>query len=129
MSKEFRIPLKVEVQDCKVRFEALNNWIRARDGWLVSVPGDPDMRFEALPGSTLPDQLRAAGYEVTEIGTAQRILPHAVEQKWVVGPAARWSWRPPGPRGRSHRGSPMPASSPRRFTNCARQEPCHRARG
>ena len=31
------------------------------------------MRFEALPGSTLADQLRAAGYDVTEIGTTERI--------------------------------------------------------
>jgi hypothetical protein len=33
----------------------------------------------------LPDQLRAAGYQITEIGTTQRILPHAVEQRFVIG--------------------------------------------
>jgi hypothetical protein len=36
----------------------------------------------SLPGSTLPRDLRAIGYEVTEIGQTQRILPHAVTQKF-----------------------------------------------
>src|ERR1700730_5525340 len=43
------------------------------------------MRFEALPGSPLPDQLRDNGYLVSEIGTTQRILPHAIEDKYVIG--------------------------------------------
>jgi hypothetical protein len=43
------------------------------------------MRLEALPGSTLPDELRARGYQVTEVGTAQRIIPHGIEQKFVIG--------------------------------------------
>lgn len=49
------------------------------------VPGAPDVTLECLPGSPLPDQLRAAGYLVTETGTTQRILPHAIEQRFVVG--------------------------------------------
>jgi hypothetical protein len=52
---------------------------------MTSIPGDPDIRFKAVPSPPLPDQLRAAGYEVTEIGTTQRILAHAVEQKFVIG--------------------------------------------
>jgi hypothetical protein len=52
---------------------------------MTSVPGDPDTRFEALPGSPLPDQLRDNGYEVSEVGTTQRILPHAIEDKYVIG--------------------------------------------
>jgi hypothetical protein len=43
------------------------------------------MRFEALPGSPLPDQLRDNGYLVSETGTSQRILAHAIENKYVVG--------------------------------------------
>jgi hypothetical protein len=34
--------------------------------------------IEALPGSTLPDELRAAGYDVREIGQGERILPAAI---------------------------------------------------
>lgn len=36
-------------------------------------------------GSPLPDQLRDTGYDVTVIGQTQRILPHAIEQKFVIG--------------------------------------------
>jgi hypothetical protein len=61
------------------------------------------MRFEALPGSTLADQLRAAGYDVTEIGTTERILPHSIEQRFVLGAGKRWSWRPPDRPDRSRR--------------------------
>jgi hypothetical protein len=42
------------------------------------------MRFEALPGSPLPEQLRDAGYDVTEIGQTQRILPHASVEELVT---------------------------------------------
>jgi hypothetical protein len=42
------------------------------------------MRFEALPGSPLPDQLRDTGYDVTVIGQTQRILPHAVVEELVA---------------------------------------------
>jgi hypothetical protein len=48
-----------------------------RGGWLTSIPGDPLMRFEAVPGSTLPDDLRAKGYEVTPAGSTMRIDPNA----------------------------------------------------
>jgi hypothetical protein len=33
--------------------------------------------MECLPGSTLPDELRKAGYDVTGIGSGERILPTA----------------------------------------------------
>jgi hypothetical protein len=78
-------PRQPEVDKRKQRFEALNKFISQRNGWMTSVPGDPDMTFEALPGSPLADQLRDNGYEVTEIGTTQRILPHAIEDKYVIG--------------------------------------------
>jgi len=41
--------------------------------------------MQCLPGSTLPDELRDAGYTVVEIGTTQRILAHAIQQKFVIG--------------------------------------------
>jgi hypothetical protein len=38
------------------------------------VPGDPEVRFDALPGSTLPDELRQRGFDVRDLGDGERIL-------------------------------------------------------
>ena len=42
------------------------------------------MRFDALVGSPPPDQLAALGYTVEKTGESQRILPHAVVQRFEV---------------------------------------------
>jgi hypothetical protein len=71
MSKDFYIPGKLgkKVADRKERFAAINAYITEHGGgWLVSVPGDPDTRLQALPGSSLPDQLRKLGYIVERTG-------------------------------------------------------------
>jgi hypothetical protein len=39
---------------------------------------------EALPGSALPDDLRALGYDVREIGDGERILPTAIVERFVL---------------------------------------------
>lgn len=38
------------------------------------------MRFEALPGSTLPSDLQALGYTVMPTGTTMRVIPHATTE-------------------------------------------------
>ena len=58
------------------------------------------MRFDALVGSPLPAQLTAMGYIVEKIGESQRILPHAVVQRFEVSssgalvPATEGSTKP-----------------------------------
>jgi hypothetical protein len=79
-------PRQPEVDKRKEQFAALNEFIRQRGGWMTSVPGDPDMRFQTLIGSPLPDALRAAGYDVTETGQTQRILPQAIVEELVILP-------------------------------------------
>jgi hypothetical protein len=67
---------------------------------LVSVPGDPEMRFEALPDSALPAALRSMGYVVEQTGETQRILPHAITEELTttssgaVVPVTEGSTRP-----------------------------------
>jgi hypothetical protein len=68
----------------KRQFRDLNNYINGHGGWLISIPGDLKMRFEALPGSALPDQLRALGWRVERTGESERILPCAVSQKFTT---------------------------------------------
>jgi hypothetical protein len=42
------------------------------------------MRFDALPGSPLPDQLRELGYLVERTGETERILPHTMRVATVL---------------------------------------------
>ena len=50
----------------------------------ASVPGARELRFDALVGSPLPAPLTAMGYIVERIGTSERILLHAVAQRFEV---------------------------------------------
>jgi hypothetical protein len=77
MRKEFYHPFKRDV-DRKEKFAAINGYITKAGGWMTSIPGDHEMRFEALPNSGLPAALRDLGYVVEQTGETQRILPHAI---------------------------------------------------
>jgi hypothetical protein len=81
---DFSSPPNPEADAAKEKFAAINAYVTEHGGWLVSVPGDPEMRLQTLPGSALPDQLAALGYIVERTGETQRILPHAVAQKFEV---------------------------------------------
>ena len=70
------------VESRKEKFDRMNEWVHSRNGWIVSVPGDPDVRLQTLVGSPLPGQLRKLGYIVERTGETQRILPHAVSQRF-----------------------------------------------
>jgi hypothetical protein len=73
-----------DLEDRKQTFAALNDFVSARQGWLTSVPGDIDIRLEAVPDATLPVALRGLGYIVEPIGRTQRILPHAIIESLVT---------------------------------------------
>ena len=82
-------PRNPEAEERKKRFDELTAFVQARGGWMTSVPGAREMTFDALPGSPLPAELTALGYIVEKTGTSERILPHAVAQKFETSPAAR----------------------------------------
>jgi hypothetical protein len=73
------------------RVADINTYISKRG---ASVPGARELRFDALVRSPLPDQLAALGYDVVKTGTTERILAHAVAQRFLV---VRWA--DPGDRG------------------------------
>jgi hypothetical protein len=73
-----------EIDSRKERFERVLAYITASGGWITSVPGAATVDFETLPDSTLPADLRKAGYDVTEIGEGERILPNAIEQRMAM---------------------------------------------
>jgi hypothetical protein len=69
-------------------------------GWTTSVPGAHEITFDALPGSPLPAQLTAMGFSVEKTGESQRILPHAIVQRFETSstgaliPATEGSTKP-----------------------------------
>lgn len=65
-------------------FERLNDWVRSKGGWVVSVPGHPIARIQTLPDSGLPAELTALGYELEPCGQTQRILAGARTQRLGV---------------------------------------------
>lgn len=73
------------IADRKDLFDRINKFVTARSGWITSTPGAREVRMECLPGSTLPEELRKMGYEVTEIGEGERILPTAITERLAIG--------------------------------------------
>lgn len=83
------------LEDRKERFAALNKFVTDRGGWIVSIPGDRDVRIDVLENSALPDELRGLGYVLTALGESERILHTAIEQKFVRAPDGTFApWTP-----------------------------------
>jgi hypothetical protein len=76
--------LKQQVKDRKKRFEELNEFVRSRNGFLTSVPGDVNVTMETLPGSTLPEELRKLGYDLNETGEGEHLgdRDHRAARHW-----------------------------------------------
>lgn len=71
-------PASSKVADRKALFAGLNEFVRARSGWLTSMPGAREVTMECLYGSTLPDELRGLGYKVEADGEGQRVVPDGI---------------------------------------------------
>jgi hypothetical protein len=72
--------------DIKQRFAKVNAFIIERGGWVVSIPGAPEVIFEALPESALPEDLIAMGHDIGPADPPQtmRILAHAIRQRLTL---------------------------------------------
>jgi hypothetical protein len=84
-SEAFYRPRGPEVKNRLERFDRMNAFVTACGGWITSLPGEPIVRMECLPNSTLPDDLRRAGYGLREAGEGQRILACAILERFIVG--------------------------------------------
>jgi hypothetical protein len=73
-----------KVETLKERFDKMNDFIQARNGWVTSIPGSSEIAFECLPTSSLPEQLIDANYLVEPAGEGQRILPAAIVETITV---------------------------------------------
>jgi hypothetical protein len=65
------------------KFQALNKFVTERHGWITSPPGAKQLRIECLPGSTLPDELAAKGYNLVLVGETERILAGSIVERFT----------------------------------------------
>jgi hypothetical protein len=79
----YSAPRNPEIDARKEKFEPLNQIIRAGHGFVTSIPGDVEVRFDALPGSTLPDELCNVGYDVRDLGHGHHRAVY-LERRWRV---------------------------------------------
>jgi hypothetical protein len=66
------------------------------------VPGDIVITIECLPGSSLPVELQAQGYDPIATGDGERILPSAIIERFWIGADGEMEPVTSGP-GRSRR--------------------------
>jgi hypothetical protein len=70
-------PPNPDLADRKAEFDDICRYVTARDSWVVSVRGEREVRFECLPDSPLPDELRTgAGFKLD--GKLVRLPPYDV---------------------------------------------------
>jgi hypothetical protein len=59
----------------------------AGTAWVTSYAGQPFLAFDALPESSVPDQLRSLGYDPVDEGDGERILATGITERFVRGAA------------------------------------------
>ena len=85
----------------KKLWQALNDYIAANDGWIVSQRDVPTIRFECPVGSSLPDLLKSAGHDPRYVGTHERLLAQTISEtrgnrtitSQVVAPGVAEVWQ------------------------------------
>jgi hypothetical protein len=62
--------MKSMVADSSIQIQ----WVGWRGGWIISIPGAREVRFECRTDSTLPADLVQLGYPLSYEGEGQRIV-------------------------------------------------------
>ena len=72
-----------QIADLKEDFSRLNDMcIAAGNAWMTSVAGAPECRLEVIAGSSIPAQLEQLGYRLEGDGVGERILAHAITERF-----------------------------------------------
>jgi hypothetical protein len=63
--------------------------VRALGGWIVSIPGDPEVTVECLPSSALPEELRSKGYDLVAADPpeGERIIAGSIVERLELSPS------------------------------------------
>ena len=63
------------------KFATLNEFVTRAGGWITSVPGEPLVIIQVLPGSNIPEDLVRLGYrDMIEEAPSERILPAGITE-------------------------------------------------
>lgn len=62
----------------KKLWAALNAFVGQNDGWIISAPGDKQIRIEYPAGGSLPIRIAELGYRLNFIGSATRNDPRGI---------------------------------------------------
>ncbi len=88
--REFYKPQKLDpaIATRKAKFESILRLVSDLCGWVTSVPGAAEVRFECLPDSPIPDELREHDFKVErdDPSTGERILPATIVETLMRGP-------------------------------------------
>ena len=71
-----------KIVEAKAKFEAFNEFVQRGGGWVTSVPGATEVRWNACPIHACRT-ISAVGYDVREIGDGERILAHRIVERFV----------------------------------------------
>jgi hypothetical protein len=84
LTKSENISKPAPVRTRAQRFEAMNSWVQARGGWVISLPGEPEVMVETTESSDIPAQLREGGHDVVEVEGGQRILASSITESVLI---------------------------------------------
>jgi hypothetical protein len=70
------------VESRKQKFDRMLAYVQSRgDAWVISVPGNVEVRIECLAHSLVPGELRDAGYHLVDAGEGERIIPGNIVER------------------------------------------------
>jgi hypothetical protein len=71
------------IEKRKAKHARLCDEARQKNAWITSVAGDKEVRFDCLPDSPLPADLRGRGFDVIDEGDGERILHAAITERFA----------------------------------------------
>jgi hypothetical protein len=75
--------LKRPIENRKIQFDRLNRFVRSKNAWLISIPGNREATLECLPDSAVPAEMTKAGCTLDQLPPGERILHSAIVEKFA----------------------------------------------
>jgi hypothetical protein len=59
--------LKRPIESRKTQFDRFNRFVRSKNAWLISIPGNREATLECLPDSAVPAEMTKAGCTLDQL--------------------------------------------------------------